>query len=123
MDRKIYNKDDPSDIQTKIETQFFLEGQFDDKGNPIEISPLEFTGKKHFKFRGAIKISDIYIGSKISIQCKVYDGVVSLVSKERKRMTQLAPSMTGVKTNSSELLQENNNEYDDEVLDVLLDDE
>lgn len=123
MDRKIYNKDDPTDIQTKIETQFFLEGQFDDKGNPIEISPLEFTGKKHFKFRGAIKISDIYIGSKISIQCKVYDGVVSLVSKERKRMTQLAPAFTSVKTNSSELLQENNNEDDDEVLDVLLDDE
>ena len=131
MERKMYNKDDPSDVQTKMETQFFLEGQFDAKGNPLEISPLEFTGKKHFKFRGAIKIDNIYIGSKISIQCKVYDGVVEQVSKERKRLTQLGPS-TGaavssassngtVQSSSSVMLNYSND--DEEDVEILLEDD
>jgi hypothetical protein len=87
MERKIYNKDDPSDVQIKMETKFYMEDQFDEQGEPVEISPLEFLGKKHFKFRGAIKIEKIYIGSKISLQCKVYDGAVQRVSNERKRLT------------------------------------
>ena len=86
MERKLYNKEDPSDIQIKIETKFYTE-EFDHRGDPVEVSPLEFLGKKHFKFRGAIKIDNIYIGSKISLQCKIYDGVVRTVSNERKRLT------------------------------------
>lgn len=80
MERKIYNKEDPSDVQIKIETNFYDEDE-------NEISPLDFVGKKHFKFRGAIKVESIYIGSKISLQCKIYDGVVRKVTTERKRMT------------------------------------
>ena len=87
MEKKIYNKEDPSDMKIEVVTEFFLDGQFDEAGNPIKISPLEFMGKKHFKFRGAVKIDNVYIGSKISIQCKIYDGVVRPVSNERKRMT------------------------------------
>jgi len=87
MIRKIYNKEDPTDMQLKIETKFFSEDQTDESGEPVEMSPLVFTGKKHFKFRGAVKIETIYIGSKISLQCKVYDGVVRTVSTERKRLT------------------------------------
>lgn len=80
MERKIYNKEDPSDVKIKIETNFYDEDE-------VEISPLEFVGKKHFKFRGAIKVESIYIGSKISLQCKIYDGVVRKVTNERKRLT------------------------------------
>jgi hypothetical protein len=87
MEKKIYNKDDPSDMKIEVVTEFFLDGQFDERGNPVQVSPLEFMGKKHFKFRGAVKIDNVYIGSKISIQCKIYDGVVRPVSMERKRMT------------------------------------
>lgn len=87
IERKIYNKEDSSDVKIQIETKFYMEDQFDEKGEPVEISPLEFLGKKHFKFRGAIKIDKIYIGSKISLQCKVYDGAVQRVSNERKRLT------------------------------------
>lgn len=93
MERKIYNKEDPSDIQIKIETSFYSDDQVDAKGNPIEISPLEFLGKKHFKFRGAIKIENVYVGSKISLQCKIYDGVVRPVSNERKRLTTVSKSV------------------------------
>ena len=92
LERKIYNKEDPSDVQIKIESKFYLDEQFDEQGEPVEISPLEFLGKKHFKFRGAVKIEKIYIGSKISLQCKIYDGVVRQVSTERKRLTVMKPS-------------------------------
>ncbi len=88
MERKIYNKEDPSDVQIKIETEFFLESDPDTK-----ISPLEFLNKKHFKFRGAIKLENVYVGSKISLQCKIYDGVVRPVTNERKRMTQMSKSV------------------------------
>jgi hypothetical protein len=123
MERKIYNKDDPSDIQVKMDTKFYMDDQTDEKGDPVEVSPLEFIGKKHFKFRGAIKIDNIYIGSKISIQCKVYDGVVSTISKERKRLTQIAPasvtsSVKGMESSSSVLLQDEQ----EEDLEILLDD-
>jgi hypothetical protein len=87
IERKIYNKEDPSDVQTKMETTFYVDGQEDEKGNPLEISPLEFLGKKHFKFRGAIKVESVYVGAKITLQCKVYDGLVRQVAMERKRLT------------------------------------
>ena len=93
MERKIYNKEDPSDIKIKVETTFYSDEQTDDKGEPLEISPLEFLGKKHFKFRGAIKIENIYIGSKISLQCKIYDGVVRSVVNERKRLSTVSKSV------------------------------
>jgi len=80
MERKVYNKEDPTDVQTKIETTFYTE---DDQ----EVSPLEFLGKKHFKFQGSVKIESVYVGSKISLQCKIYDGVVRPITKERKRLT------------------------------------
>jgi hypothetical protein len=93
LERKIYNKEDPSDIKTKIETTFYVDGQEDEKGNPVEISPLEFLGKKHFKFRGAIKVESVYVGSKITLQCKVYDGMVRQVTQERKRLTAASSNM------------------------------
>jgi Protein of unknown function (DUF2738) len=92
LERKVYNKEDPTDVKINIESKFYLDDQFDENGEPVEISPLEFLGKKHFKFRGAVKIEKIYIGSKISLQCKIYDGVVRQVSNERKRLTVMKPS-------------------------------
>ena len=118
LERKIYNKEDPNDIQIKMETQFFLDDQFDAKGDPVEISPLEFVGKKHFKFRGAIKVENIYIGSKISLQCKIYDGVVRTVSNERKRMTVVKPGAAA----SAHAALLNGDDEDDDTEIVLEDD-
>lgn len=117
MKRKIFNKDDPSDVSLKIETQFFLDGEFDAKGNPVEVSPLDFLGKNHFKFRGAIKLESIYIGSKISLQCKVYDGVVARVSSERKRLTQVGGPSAGMNSAASKLLS------DEDDAEILLEDD
>jgi hypothetical protein len=111
LERKIYNKEDPTDIQIKMESKFYLDDQFDDKGEPIEISPLEFLGKKHFKFRGSIKVESVYVGSKISLQCKIYDGVVRQVTNERKR---LVPIGKGI---ASSVAHE-----EDDSLEILLDD-
>jgi hypothetical protein len=110
MERKIYNKDDPTDVQMKMETKFYMDEQYDDKGEPVEVSPLEFNGKKHFKFRGAVKIESIYIGSKISLQCKIYDGVVRTVTNERRRMTQLRKDGSG-----------GSYQQEDDSLEILLD--
>ena len=87
MERKGYSKEEPSEFKLQMETKFYLEDEFDEKGEPLEISPLDFLGKTHFKFRGAIKIDKIYVGSKISLQCKIYDGAIKRVSNERKRLT------------------------------------
>jgi hypothetical protein len=106
MERKIYNKEDPSDMSLRVETKFFLDGQFDEKGEPVEVSPLEFLGKKHFKFRGAIKIESVYVGSKISLQCKIYDGVVRSVTNERRRLTNIRKD----------------GQVEDDSLEILLDD-
>jgi len=98
--KKNYNKEDPTDIQLKIDTKFYLE---DDSDEPQEVSPLEFLGKKHFKFRGAIKVETIYIGSKISLQCKVYDGVVKPVTNERKRLTVIKKTSVNEQQDGSDL--------------------
>ena len=108
LERKSFNKEDPTDVQIKIESKFYLDDQTDEDGEPVEISPLEFLGKKHFKFRGAIKVESIYIGSKISLQCKIYDGVVRHVTNERKR---LVPIHTNKKSSC-----------EDDSLEILLDD-
>ena len=44
-----------------------------------------FFNKCNLRYK--YKIDNIYIGSKISLQCKIYDGVVRTVSNERKRLT------------------------------------
>lgn len=106
MSRKYYGKDEAKDdFDLKIETKFYVEDQFDAKGEPIEISPLEFLGKKHFKFRGSIKLDKIYIGSTITLQCKIYDGVVQTVENKRKRMVRIGgPSGGSVNNDDSDVL-------------------
>lgn len=99
MERKMYKKSDDGKSSDefeglKIETKFYMDGQFDENDDPLEVSPLQFLStaseKKHFKFRGAIKLDKIYIGSKISLQCKIYDGVVQNVENKRKRLVRLS---------------------------------
>jgi hypothetical protein len=105
MSRKNYDEKD--EFELKIETKFYLDDQFDSKGEPVEISPLEFLNKKHFKFRGSIKVDKVYIGSTITLQCKVYDGVVQSVENKRKRMVRIGqPSGQSVQADDDVLLLE-----------------
>jgi hypothetical protein len=105
MSRKNYDEKD--EFELKIETKFYVDDQFDAKGEPVEISPLEFLNKKHFKFRGSIKVDKVYIGSTITLQCKVYDGVVQPVENKRKRMVRIGqPSGQAVSADDDVLLLE-----------------
>jgi hypothetical protein len=119
MERKMYNRVDgkpaeATDYQLKIDTQFYLDGEFDEKGEAVEVNPADYVGKR-FRFKGTIKIKEIYIGARISLKCEVYDGVVQNVDNKRKRLVRLAgPSLM---TSKSEHAEQREQEEDDE--DVL----
>lgn len=93
MERKQYNRvdgkpADATDYQLKIDTQFYIDGDFDEKGEAVEVNPADYVGKR-FRFKGTIKIKEIYIGARISMKCEVYDGVVQNVDNKRKRLVRL----------------------------------
>lgn len=56
---------------------------YDTEGNNLE--PLNLIGQ-HCFFRGAVKIESIFIGSKISIQVKIYEAEVEPVISGPKRL-------------------------------------
>lgn len=62
-----------------------ITGMFDANGNDIEPLSLE---KKFCWVKAAIKIESIYIGSKISLQVKVYEAEVTLVESGARRLLQ-----------------------------------
>jgi hypothetical protein len=116
MERKQYNRVDgkpaeATDYHLKIDTQFYLDGEFDEKGEAVEVNPADYVGKR-FRFKGTIKIKEIYIGARISLKCEVYDGVVQNVDNKRKRLVRL-----GGVSNKTELTEQREEEEDDE--DVL----
>ena len=69
--------------QKKIITKFYLEGELDDDGEPVEVDPLKYlsdAAKKNFKFchvRPVVKIESIYIGSTISIQLRITEAIIT----------------------------------------------
>ena len=97
MERKMYNRVDgkqaeATDYHLKVDSQFYLDGEFDDNGEAVEVNPLDYVGKR-FRFKGTIKVKEIYIGARISLKTEVYDGVVQNVDNKRKRLVRLtAPS-------------------------------
>lgn len=73
-------------------TTFYLEDEVDDEGNPREVDPLTFlsdNANKKFKLcyvRPVIKIDSIFVGSKISIQCKITEGDISPVQAGAQKL-------------------------------------
>jgi len=61
----------------------FMSLFYDTEGNNLE--PLNLIGQ-HCFFRGAVKIDSIFIGSKISIQVKIYEAEVEPVTNGPKRL-------------------------------------
>jgi len=61
----------------------FMSQFYDTEGNNIE--PLNLIGQ-HCFFRGAVKIESIFIGSKISIQVKIYEAEIEPVTSGPKRL-------------------------------------
>ncbi|MDD4931416.1 MAG: DUF2738 domain-containing protein [Candidatus Colwellbacteria bacterium] len=73
-------------------TTFYLEDEIDDEGNPREVDPLSFlsdNANKKFKLcyvRPVVKIDSIFIGSKISIQCKITEADIAPVQAGAQRL-------------------------------------
>ena len=95
-------------------TAFYLEDEVDDEGNPREVDPLTFLSdnkNKKFKLcyiRPVIKIESIFIGAKISIQCKISEGDISPVQAGvqkflhgRQKTKEISKTIFLPKTNSS----------------------
>lgn len=74
----------------QMNTVFYIEGEVDDEGNPLEISPFEFLNdsiKKHYCHgTPVIKFESIYVGSKIAIQIKVTESDVQRVEAGQNRL-------------------------------------
>ena len=77
---KLYHCDDD---KTKFETKFYLDGELDEDGEPVEVDPLKYlsdSSKKNFKFchvRPVVRVESIYIGSAISIQLKITEAIIT----------------------------------------------
>lgn len=73
-------------------TTFYLEDEVDDEGNPREVDPLSFlsdNANKQFKLcyvRPVVKIDSIFIGSKISIQCKITEADIAPVQAGAQKL-------------------------------------
>jgi hypothetical protein len=117
MERKMYNRIDgkqaeASDYHLKIDTQFYLDGEFNDDGEAVEVNPADYVGKR-FRFKGTIKIKEIYIGARISLKCEVYDGVVQNVDNKRKRLVRLnGPSLASSSSSDKDA------EEEDDILEL-----
>lgn len=77
-------------ISSKMMSRFYNEDDIDEDGNPIEVNPLDYVGKR-FQITPAIKIESIFIGAKISIQAKVYEAFVKETEAGPKRLLVYKP--------------------------------
>jgi hypothetical protein len=77
-------------IPSKMMTRFYSEDDIDADGNPVEVNPLDYVGKR-FQITPAIKIESIFIGAKISIQAKVYEAFVKETESGPKRLLVYRP--------------------------------
>lgn len=111
-------------IESKISTRFYKEDEVDEDGNPVEVDPIQYVGKKCM-ITAAVKIESIFIGTKIGIQAKVYEALVKEVESGPKRLLMFKP-----KTSSSIVVEEkqevsnnvNNDEEEDDDIDALIND-
>lgn len=92
----------------------------DENGNDLD--PLSILGKRCYA-TAAIKFEGIFIGSKISLQVKVYEAKVKLIDSAPKRFLQAMPSSSAVvydekaaePSSSSSSVTQSKNEEDDET--------
>jgi hypothetical protein len=106
---KMRTRNDKETKSKQITSVFYVEGEFDGKGNPLVTSPYDLIGKSGY-CTACIIFESIYIGKDFKLQAKVYEcdykanesGFKSLLRKPG------APSST------SSLLKAVNMDYDDE---------
>lgn len=91
----------------KIVTMFF-----NNNGDPID--PMTLLGK-HCHVKAAIKIESIFIGSKISMQVKMYECEATLIETGMKRLLKRpTPQPRMISTSSANPMMDSKNDDDDE---------
>lgn len=75
----------------QMSTIFYLEDEVDERGNAVEVSPLDFLStsseKRYCYVRPAVKFESIFFGAKvISIQCKITEADVAPVQMGTQRL-------------------------------------
>jgi hypothetical protein len=95
--------------QNKIITEFF-DGV---SGNPIK--PLDLIGKYCYT-KAVIKIESIFLGSKISLQVKLYEAEVNLINSGVKKLLRRPAVNTTVKVTSSNVTNPLNDDDDPPVV-------
>ena len=74
----------------KMCTIFYHENEVDNKGEPLELNPLDFSTtpntKKYCYVTPAIKFESIFFGAKISLQCKITEAEIQPVQMGTQRL-------------------------------------
>ena len=78
--------------EARIGTKFYLEEEVDENGDSLEVNPLDFLSVR-CHVTPAIKFENVYVGSKISMQCKVYEANVKAADSGPKRLLKVGPSV------------------------------
>jgi hypothetical protein len=71
--------------EARIGTKFYLEDEVDENGDSLEVNPLDFLGVR-CHVTPAVKFENVYVASKISMQCKVYEANVKAADSGPKRL-------------------------------------
>ena len=102
-------------VESKINTRFYKEDDVDEDGNPVEVDPIQYVGKKCM-VTAAVKIESIFIGTKIGIQAKVYEALVKEVESGPKRLLMFKPKTSStVVSDSKEMEQEQEENVEDDI--------
>jgi hypothetical protein len=78
--------------EARIGTKFYLEDEVDENGDSLEVNPLDFLSVRCY-VTPAIKFENVYVGSKISMQCKVYEANVKAADSGPKRLLKVGSSV------------------------------
>jgi hypothetical protein len=78
------------EIPPKMLTRFFNIDEVDENGEPVEVDPLDYVGKR-FIMQAAVKIESIFVGSRISIQMKIYEAFVREAESGPQRLLVYKP--------------------------------
>ena len=98
-------------------SRFYNEGEFDERGNPIEVHPLEFIGKSGTCVP-LIKVDKIFFGVNYKLQVKIYQCDVRVNDTGFKSLIKRAPT-TVIRTSASATANNNLASYlDDDDVDM-----
>jgi len=87
----------------KILTRFYLLGAVDEEGKLIELNPYNLMGQNG-KAAACVKIESIYIGTQISIQCKVWEADYKVAQNALPRKAKINHNAVTVSTKDNSAL-------------------